>query len=154
MASTKRIIIEGDLPYDCGTGDRLWGTAAPEERDAALFLREAITRVVGPVSGLKLSWTKVSVRIAESRLGGSVAHYGFRLSGTDAVSRRWIEQWMVATHLLGGRINYVNVEGLDTASVIYDIGDPSSFGRDADPKLRLWIAGLIQREYPGMEISI
>jgi hypothetical protein len=154
MANTKRIIIEGDMPYDCGQS-RLWtSTASQPEEDAAKHIQSMLAYMAGPVTGVRIGWTKHSVRRTATSQGGMLSHYGYCISGTDSLSRKWVDQWMVATLLIGGRVNYVHVKDIDAPELIYDIGERNAYGKAADPALRLWIAGLMAKEYPGTEISI
>ena len=154
MANTKRIIIEGDMPYDCGSS-MLWTSQATDpQQDAAHHLRMAMAYMAGPVTGIRIGWTKHSVRTTATPQGGLLSHYGFRITGTDSVSSKWIDQWLVATLLVGGRINYIYVKDMDAPELIYDIGEKNAYGKVADPALRLWIAGLITKEYPGAEVQV
>lgn len=148
MTERRHITIEGDLPWDLGRS--FFETAVSiEERDAVERLQVCLAQMAGPSFGLRIGWSKTTVRREATRFGGMKAHYGFRIDGTEAVEDSWLEPLVAAIVLVGGRVTFVRIicDGGETLN----LGTAGVAGRRADVRLRLWLAGIIVKSYPKLE---
>ena len=96
MSNTKKIIIEGTLPFNCAENENIKGWLASMN---------------SPCFGLRIKWSG-SPKTVPNEHGGQTAMYDFKIEGTEAVSYDAIEE-LVDSILEIGELEYKRVVDLD-----------------------------------------
>lgn len=104
-------------------------------KEAAQIIHDALATMNMPVIGIRIGWTRQPVRTTPSKHGGILSWYAFRITGHEALSWTFFEEFMTAVKALGGRICYAKVRDTEDRSTLCDFGEKdSAFRPDASAK--------------------
>jgi len=108
MSNTKRVKIEGEVPFDLGGFETI---KARQELLASIGL------ISMPNIGLSLEWNTKDAYYEANEHGGRTLIYPFSLTGEEAFGMAFFEKFIENVQEVGGRIDFAQVWDMELDNV-------------------------------------